>query len=723
MSNLRATDKSIFTIATLVLVILSYLLYDDSFFTSSNISVNLKNIGSVSISQNDVRRKNLDTFSWIPASKKDLIFQNDSIFTGDHSIATIKLDDGTQIHLEPNSLISLNITKGEMKLNLRYGNLVSDIAKNTSLIVKSGNDEIKIQGSTKKNEKSQIRFRKVHSESVDLKLISGTALIIDKKKEAKTELTKDSITSMNSEGEIKKAPTIPITLNIINVKAERVRISPFDPIGFEWSSTGEVSRYQLEFSKTEDFKNVTLVRQTTELNIQLLDFLEPGTSYWRVKAFDKMEEQAKVSPAQVLSLRYMDPPLILSPLALSELNLELEQDDEQAQPPLTSLKMQWKAPSVFKIFRYQISTDADFTNIIKQDTTTQLEMLTPNLPSGAYWIRVAAQTEKKISSNWSAKVPFKINLTVKRDTAPTRPSLMTEKVQFNTSQNKERSLASSFGPQIEWKNIPEAAKYTVQISKSKDFQDSETIDSLKNQIVWDKFKPGSFYFRVYALSKKDKKSEPSKIGYLQVQMASPLLSTINPLEAAGEIIPKKEALITWTKIQDATSYIVQLSENDNFSTPQEFEFEANSAQLTITKPGLYKVHVKAMNKYKEPITPYSSAESFIYKFNLRLRTPTPLEPYNNSSIFLQKLEEQSIWVEWNKTQGAEEYLVEISDEPEFSHLITSKSLEKNFLLINEKLPAGKIYWRVRSQTKDRKVFSEWTKPQAFTIYNQKNETF
>ncbi len=723
MLDLRATDKFIFMIATLFLVLLSYLLYDDSFFTSSKTSANLKNIGSVSITQNDVRRKNLDTFSWIPASKKDLIFQNDSIFTGDRSIATINMDDGTQIHLEPNSLISLSIAKGEMKLNLRYGNLVSDIAKDSTLVVKSGNDEIKLQGSTKKNEKSQIRLKKVHSESVGLKLISGAALLIDKKKQAKTELTKDSITSMNSEGEIKKALAIPITINVTNAKSERVRISPFDPIGFEWSSTGDVSRYELEFSKTEDFSVVILSKKTTERKIQLLEFLEAGTTYWRVKAFDEMEQEAKVSSVQSLSLRYMDPPLILSPIALSELNLALEQDEGQTQPLMTSLKMQWQAPAIFKTFRYQISTDAEFTNIIKQDATTQLEMFSPNLPSGAYWIRVAAQTEKKVSSNWSAKVPFKINLSVKMDRAPNRPLLMTEKVKFNTSEDKKRTLASSFGPQIEWKNLPEAAKYKVQISKTKDFQDSETIESVKNEIVWDKFKLGLFYFRVYALSKKDKISEPSKTGYLQVQMTSPHLNSIHPLEAAGETIPKKEALVTWTKIPEATSYIVQLSEDDNFSSPQNFEFEANSAQLSVTKPGQYKVHVKAMNSYKEPITPYSSTESFIYKFSLRLRTPTPLEPYNNSSIFLQKLEEPSIWIEWNKTQGAEEYLLEISEDPDFSHVITSKSLENNFVLINEKLPPGKIYWRVRSQTKNRKVFSDWTLTQEFTIYNQKNETF
>src|SRR5690606_8140669 len=112
MSNFAKTEKIIFGIALGLLVAFSYFLYDDSLLFPKSNTQSLELIGNVSFSQNDVRRKNLDSFSWLPASRKDGVFQNDSIYTGERSEAIISLQDGSQIRIQPNSLINLNFKNG-----------------------------------------------------------------------------------------------------------------------------------------------------------------------------------------------------------------------------------------------------------------------------------------------------------------------------------------------------------------------------------------------------------------------------------------------------------------------------------------------------------------------------------------------------------------------------------------------------------------------------------
>ena len=276
MSRFGRTEKMIFTGALLVLMVFSYFLYDDSLLFPKSNTGELELIGSVAISQNHVRRKNLDTFSWLPASRKDNVFQNDSIFTGDRSEATIQLQDGTQIRIEPNSLITLNLKNGQMNLDLRYGNLVGELAQGSSLTIKSGTEEFKLEGSpTNTQEKPKIKFNKAHSGTVDLKLLSGDVKYIDKKKQAVKELPKNAVVAVKKDGDIKpvEKPTLlvktPDNMNWL-------RVNPDDPLPFEWQGKGDIARYELEVSPNEDFSSVALSKMTNEQRVAVTEPLQPG---------------------------------------------------------------------------------------------------------------------------------------------------------------------------------------------------------------------------------------------------------------------------------------------------------------------------------------------------------------------------------------------------------------------------------------------------------------
>ncbi|MBO9665632.1 MAG: FecR domain-containing protein [Bdellovibrio sp.] len=623
MSRLGKTEKTIFSIALLMLLAFSYFLYDDSLLFPKDRNGQLELIGSVAVSQNDVRRKNLDTFSWRPASREDSIYENDSIFTGERSEAQIRLQDGTIIRIQPNSLITLKMKNGQMSLDLRYGNLIGEIAQGSTLKIHSGGEEFNLDSS----EKSKVQFKKAHTGNVDLQLLSGKINYSDKKKQA--QLVKDTPVAISPKGEIKQLQKPTVELKTAN-NTTWMRINPDDPLPLEWIGHGDISNYDVEISATPDFKNVTVSKSTPEMKLPMTEPLEPGSYFWRVKAYDRNGETA-LSEVRQMGVTHLAGPEITSPQKQAEFQMEMRVKSPEDLALATEIK--WQAPPILKVFKWQVSKEERFNEVLKEGTVNGLNALTPKLPSGTYWVRVAGATEDNKVSPWSAPVSFSLNLTAKKELErPARPELVAKDIKFKLPRTGERRPASEMAPKLEWKPVVQTKLYHVQVSKDMDFKNAKRYDVPTTSTLWSQVQPGQFYYRVYARGDNGVLSLPSDIGSILV-------------------------------------------------------------------------------------------DAPIIKQNIALVTPKLMEPYNNTSIFLQTEQEPFIWLEWRKVSGATNYTVEISDKEDFSNTIISTNSDKNRFLIKNRIPLGKLYWRVRAEAKDSDDKSEWTEKREFTIYHQKNETF
>ncbi|HWU42968.1 MAG TPA: fibronectin type III domain-containing protein, partial [Bdellovibrio sp.] len=388
-----------------------YFLYDDSLLFPKAKNDRLELIGDFVVSQNDVRRKNIDTFSWLPVSHKDNIYQNDSVFTGDRSEAVLHLQDGTEIHLEANSLIALTSKNGQLNLDLRYGNLVGEIAKNSALVVKSGGEEIKLESTeTSTTEKSKVHVNKTRSGNVDLKLLTGQVQLSDKTK-TKTALVKDSVVAVSTKGEVKKIE--PVQVHLKTADLNQSRVSADDPISLEWEGQGPISHFELEIAQTPDFNSVTLSKVTPENQIKITDPLEPGNYFVRIKAYDRNGEVGAQSTPQKLSLQLLTAPVITAPQKSTEISQELKV--KSPEDLVTTTEIKWEAPAPFKNFTYQISQDPTFAQILKEEKTVASSAISPRLASGTYWLRVSGQVTPQSHPAWSEPVSFKINLVAKKE--------------------------------------------------------------------------------------------------------------------------------------------------------------------------------------------------------------------------------------------------------------------------------------------------------------------
>lgn len=720
MSRFGRTEKMIFTGALLALMVFSYFLYDDSLLFPKSNTGELELIGNVAISQNDVRRKNLDTFSWLPASRKDNVFQNDSIFTGDRSEATIQLQDGTQIRIEPNSLITLNLKNGQMNLDLRYGNLVGELAQGSSLTIKSGNEEFQLQGSpSSSQEKPKIKFNKAHSGTVDLKLLSGDVKYIDKKKQAVKELPKNTVVAVKKDGNIKAVEKPVLTVKTPD-NMNWLRVNPDDPLPFEWQGKGDIARYELEISPSEDFSTVALSKMTNEQRTAVTEPLQPGPYFWRLKTYDRNGEVGVTSPAQRMSVTHLAGPEIVTPVQAAQINLELKVKPQEELA--SSTEVQWKAMPQLKTFTWQVAADPEFQHILKDGQTESLTALTPRLPSGTYWVRVQGLTAGNNASPWSEGVSFTLNLAAHKEERPNKPVLITKKVEFKAPTG-ERNPASPEAPKLAWKPVLKTKGYQLQISKDINFSDVEKYDITQNQVAWSQFRPGKHYYRVQAKGINGLASEFSEVGSIDVSVGGLTLNPLKTINAIGQAPGPKETPISWTEVPFAKSYLVQVDKSKDFTTPQQMEYSTHDGNLTLQDPGNYVVRVQALDEANKPLTEFSNIQEVLYTFRTPLVAPPLMEPFNNASIFLQTEMEPFIWLEWKKVEGATSYRIEVSDKPDFSRTLISKTLAGNRFLIKEKVPLGKIYWRVRAEAKGDSEMSEWADKREFTLYHQKNETF
>src|SRR5688572_3467053 len=139
-------EKAILTIAIAIVMVFAYLLYDDSLLFPRNNQNNLTPIGSIVLSREDVRQKNSNSFLWNPVKKEEVVYLGDSIFTGANSEAFIQLDEGSEIKLQPNSLIVLNREGNQMKLDFKFGSFKGQLKKELALNLGTNCDPVALSG-------------------------------------------------------------------------------------------------------------------------------------------------------------------------------------------------------------------------------------------------------------------------------------------------------------------------------------------------------------------------------------------------------------------------------------------------------------------------------------------------------------------------------------------------------------------------------------------------
>lgn len=708
-------DRFIFIAAFLVLAAFSYFLYDDSLLFPRKDDPGLEKIGQVSFSNNDVRLKTATAFTWFPAQKTDQVHHMDSVFTGERSEAAIQLRDGTTLNLKPNSLVTLNMKDGQMSLDLRYGDIASKLSGKSTLKITAGDKTFELDGD------GAVQINKSSGGDVDLALVEGNARL-----NKQQPLSKERALNLGKGGKVQEIGESRIDLKTPD-NAVFTRMNGDEPFALEWNGKGALVEYEIELCENADCAAPVKTKSVKGQQLVVKEPIKDGSYYWRVKGYDKFGKVAATSRTQTLALSVARPPAVTTPGG-DEARVEATVRTMDPNEPLVAeAKLSWATDPRFAKYHYQLAGDPEFKTLVHEAETTGGGIVTPKLPSGVYYYHVRGLFADGRGSPWGPTSKFTVDVTRDLIQKPKAPVLANRKMRFNPAEEKKRSPASVPRPSIKWSRVDKAASYQVQIARDAEFKSPLTYNVRTTSMVWGDFKPGPWQVRVFAVNPEGLKSPPSETGLLDVVLSDPILNPIaeHLLRAEHEqaAAPTVQFKTEWTEIPMAAGYLLQMSSDETFSSPQQLKTATPALMVPVSMPGRYYFRVQAVDATGAPITAYSNTVATSYLFKNPIAPPVLAEPFDKASIFLQQIAEPFIWLEWRKVADATAYELEVATDPKFQRKFISTKIAENRFLLKQQIPAGKIYWRVRCLVKDESKISDWTKPREFSVLSKKNEGF
>ncbi len=727
MNKFNRTERIIFWLCAAVFCTFSYFLYDDSIFFSSTEQVKNTDIGVFNISKNDVRRKSEENFLWTPASISDKVYLRDSIFTGDSSFATLKFADGSTIEVKENSMITLNMNQGQIQLDLKYGDLITDLKEKSQIEVSL--DSQKFDLKPQNSAPSKIQIQKTRTKQLKVKLLEGNAQFTNKKSNENVTLVKEKqlVVAPQKTNLTKNTPP---PLKIIETPALQPKISlvTTDKSQFSLSEVGntfslnwtasDIKSFKVILSTKPDFLS-NAVEKNTELNsVDIQDKLAAGWYFWRVIGQDEKGKELIQSEIRRIFISYLELPQFTAPTPEQVFNFEAP---APANDFSTEVALAWSSRSKYLVYEIQVTDNEKFENPIISTQSEGLNLKTTPLKAGKYYSRLRGKIAENKYSAWTTPIAWTIYVNEKKAIAL---ELLNKNINFNPSQIG-RNPSSLPNPVISWRKYPEAKKYLVELSKTPDFKDKIESETQNLQFKWSKYQLGNYFYRVTA---KDAKSvlAKSELGTVKVSVSNPELNPPQKIhiksDQAGAKAPEKSVPLSWTRVPFANKYILEVDKNPDFKKAMKKEVTTNSGSINLSEPGKYHARVIAYDS-SQPITGYSNIQPVVYNYSARLSPPNAEEPRNKVNIFLQQDIEPLIWLVWVKDPRAIGYEIQVSTSPNFpsSKLIINDKATDSRFLIKTKIPIGPIYWRVKAIAQKSDETSSWSDARVFTLITKKNE--
>ncbi|PIS11645.1 MAG: hypothetical protein COT73_02900 [Bdellovibrio sp. CG10_big_fil_rev_8_21_14_0_10_47_8] len=680
--HFNSTDKKIFAAALAAVFAMLYLLYDDSLILPGDNGSNLNSIGKISITSNDVRRKVSRQFVWRSAKSSDKVHLGDSLFTGKDSSAEIKLDDGRQLTVQENSLIVFNNVGNQLNLDLRFGQLNGTI---------DGCLKVNVQG-----------------ESVD---ICGDKSKLEIKSDGSVNVQEGSAKLSSAKGskEIKAEPPKELAWTPVP-KPTHFHTHQERPLILSWQSFPGALKYRTRLSKEKDFQSLAMDTTSKRNGLQTRRYPESGEYFVQVEAENEHKQVIAISSIEKISFVKLEAPEIIAPADKTTLTFKVNADGELIKP--IQVDVQWKTlKETASQYKVEVSSTADFTDVIAQTEVADLHWTTPSLAVGTYFVHVQEINEAAGKENpWSLPVEFTVD--TDRPAKLPAPKLLTKEIEY---------LGPSEQPiTMEWSPVSEAKNYVVEISSKEDFSQIEvSTETDKTQWSLPSYHPGRSFFRVHAKTAKGTLGQFSDTGDLTVKVKRPVLLPVEPTVIFGKTPEDpgdpQEVNVGWSDLQIVDSYLLEISEQKDFTDKVEVLSKAVETKVTLPKPGQFFWRVKGLGTDGKPVTRFSDVGQMDYILKVPLAQPILIEPDHQTTLFFQGNMNPYIWVSWKPVRQATGYLLEVATDEEFNQKVFSTTVSEARYLIKTKMPQGPLFWRVQAQGEDSKI-SHWSDTRQMIVW-------
>jgi hypothetical protein len=266
-------------------------------------------------------------------------------------------------------------------------------------------------------------------------------------------------------------------------------------------------------------------------------------------------------------------------------------------------------------------------------------------------------------------------------------------------------LGTSLTPTLVWNTVNGADSYRVQVSTNSSFTSKvfDTVVTTTSVVTSQLNYNTTYYWRVFAKTNAGDSSAPSSTWNFKTKLSSPNL--ISPNDGSYAVpIP---STLKWFSVTGASSYRVQVSTNNGFSTiVKDLLVTSDSANIFGLLNGTnYFWRVKAYSNTSGTAGD-SSDWSYNRQFMTKLSLPVLISPISNSYVSRNPL------LTWNEVTGKSSYNIQYVRVGTTDTVRIFNVLTEAYGLAG--LEIGETYsWRVKA--KNSGDSTGWTSSWTFTV--------
>jgi serine/threonine protein kinase len=288
------------------------------------------------------------------------------------------------------------------------------------------------------------------------------------------------------------------------------------------------------------------------------------------------------------------------------------------------------------------------------------------------------------------------------------------------NENGPRNIASSQGQtnsnyKLGWKKNADAARYKIQISNDKSFNDlALETEITPNVFIWNRPKLGMFFWRVKSIGNSKNSSGYSTIGTLKVTAQQPSFLKNKYRIVFDSKKGKNEVTLQWSDLSAVNQYAIQLIPIKGNLEKKEYITQEPTVNIPVDSLVKFKAKVTALDDKRKPASqPSLPVEVDVVSAQI-LQTPKLVYPLNNTLVPSQSTMITPIVCKWLTVPNAEKYVYQISEDADAKKVLSESTHSENGILITLPLSKGRYFWRVKSIGKDGGE-SSWSSMFSFFI--------
>ncbi|HRO66216.1 MAG TPA: FecR domain-containing protein [Pseudobdellovibrionaceae bacterium] len=540
-------------------------------------------LAQVSSVDDEVLRRPSTRLLWLPVNTGDNLYTGETIRTSSRGELQIQLVKGGSIKLEPDSLIVLQESKGQISLDLMEGSLFVDAKKDQSaqdasspkLVLNSKSGQVDLSGVSASMSKGS-------GGGMDLQVLEGTAKIQGADGQQK-EISSGKTSSFDANGALLNTSNWKI-LSPSTSSEIYVDVDAEKPVVFKWQGLSANLAVTLHAGETKKSMReiATAAPGVSELAVKL----PLGKYWWKLVAKDPQNQiVAEKNAASRLEILARRVPAVTFPLADALIPMD--------RVP-AAVTFQWEKLEPGIRLQLEVGTDPSFSRkLVTKTFQSEEQMVLPNLKEGTYYWRMSASYQGD-SKPFVGKVQkFTLEHPSAKEPAQIAWTLPSEK--FVQNYALEPVL------ELQWESRTrqnEIGGFRVRLENQEDpslppQQLEAKTGSLKAKLP----KGGRYLASIEAYNK-----DGSVIGRSSQQILTaqelPLLNAPNFLPADGPLQSGFDGRteLQWQAIPGAKGYTLTVQDKTGKQLAKK-TYNGLSANLQNLMPGEYSVRLEAVDNW------------------------------------------------------------------------------------------------------------------------------